>query len=92
MSEQSTASRHTGPARPSRTPDRGNVVTRFFRSIALFIAQILDELRKVVRPTREELTTYTTVVIVFVSVVMLIVFGLDTLFKAIVAWAFGSGT
>jgi len=64
-------------------------VSRFFGSIALFVSQIIDELRKVVRPTRHELLTYTSVVIVFVAVVMMYVFGLDTLFTKLVLWVFG---
>jgi len=64
-------------------------VGRFFEAIALFVSQILDELRKVVRPTRHELVTYTTVVIVFVSVVMALVWGLDQLIIKLVALVFG---
>jgi len=65
-------------------------VGRFFGSIALFISQILDELRKVVRPTRHELITYTSVVIVFVSGVMAYVWGLDQLIVKLIALAFGN--
>lgn len=58
-----------------------------------FIRQILDELRKVVRPTRQEWTTYTIVVITFVVTVMMIVFGLDTVFTKLVFLVFaGSGS
>ena len=64
-------------------------MSRFFGSISLFVSQIIDELRKVVRPTRHELLTYTSVVIVFVAVVMMYVFGLDTLFTKLVLWVFG---
>ena len=64
-------------------------MSRFFGSIALFVSQIIDELRKVVRPTRHELLTYTSVVIVFVGVIMMFVFGLDTLFTKLVLWVFG---
>jgi len=64
-------------------------VSRFFGSIGLFVSQIIDELRKVVRPTRHELLTYTSVVIVFVGVIMMFVFGLDTLFTKLVLWVFG---
>lgn len=60
----------------------------FFGRIALFIAQVLDELRKVVRPTREELITYTTVVMVFVIAVMLFVAALDFGIGKLVFWAF----
>lgn len=64
-------------------------MSRFFGSISLFVSQIIDELRKVVRPTRHELLTYTSVVIVFVAVIMMFVFGLDTLFTKLVLWVFG---
>jgi len=70
-------------------PRRGNPVGRFVASVALFIRQILDELRKVVRPTRHELVTYTSVVIVFVSTVMMYVWGLDQLVIKLIALMFG---
>jgi preprotein translocase subunit SecE len=51
------------------------------KRLALFYRQIVAELRKVVWPTRSQLTTYTTVVIVFVVImiglVTVIDFGLD---------------
>jgi preprotein translocase subunit SecE len=64
-------------------------VGRFFASVALFIRQILDELRKVVRPTRHELVTYTGVVIFFVTTVMMYVWGLDKLVIRLVDFLFG---
>jgi preprotein translocase subunit SecE len=63
-----------------------------FGAISLFISQIIDELRKVVRPTREELTTYTLVVIVFVVAIMAMVFGMDYAFTRLVLWTFGGGS
>jgi preprotein translocase subunit SecE len=35
-----------------------------------FVRQVFAELRKVVRPTRQELITYSSVVLVFVLIVM----------------------
>ena len=67
-----------GPAKDGRT------------SPALFIRQIVSELRKVIWPTRKELTTYTVVVVVFVIVMLTIVGGLDYLFAKGVLWAFGN--
>ena len=64
-------------------------MSRFFKAIALFISQILDELRKVVRPTRHELVVYTSVVIFFVSVVMAYVWSLDQAFVKLVGFLFG---
>ncbi|WP_265520610.1 preprotein translocase subunit SecE [Oerskovia flava] len=48
-----------------------------FARIALFVRQVIAELKKVVTPTRSELITYTTVVLVFVVVVMAFVTVLD---------------
>ena len=64
----------------------GNVFTR----IALFIRQVVAELRKVVWPTRKELLTYTWVVIVFVTVLAIIVALLDLGFAKLVLKVFGS--
>ena len=38
-----------------------------FARVGLFYRQVVSELRKVVWPTRNQLTTYTAVVLVFVS-------------------------
>jgi preprotein translocase subunit SecE len=48
-----------------------------FARMGLFYRQIIAELRKVVWPSRNELTNYTTVVVTFVVVVMAFVAGLD---------------
>ncbi|HST84985.1 MAG TPA: preprotein translocase subunit SecE [Kineosporiaceae bacterium] len=55
----------------------------------LFLRQVIAELRKVVRPTRTELITYTSVVLVFVLMVMTYVSVLDLGFGKLVLWAFG---
>jgi preprotein translocase subunit SecE len=60
------------------------------RGPALFLRQVVAELRKVVRPTRTELITYTSVVLVFVLAVMLYVSLLDLGLGRLVLWAFGS--
>ena len=57
----------------------------------LFLRQVVAELRKVVRPTRNELVTYTTVVLVFVLSVMVYVSVLDYGLGKLVLWAFGGG-
>ena len=62
-----------------------------FARIALFIRQVINELKKVVTPTRRELFSYTGVVLVFVIIMMGIVYGLDYLFSFGVTWVFGDG-
>ena len=66
-------------AKKQKDPNRKNIFAR----TALFYRQIIAELRKVVWPSRNDLTTYTTVVIVFVVVIMALVYGLDTGFAAL---------
>ncbi|MFD3481666.1 MULTISPECIES: preprotein translocase subunit SecE [unclassified Streptomyces] len=57
--------------------------------LALFYRQIVAELRKVVWPTRNQLTTYTTVVIVFVVVMIGLVTVMDYGFQRVVKYVFG---
>jgi preprotein translocase subunit SecE len=59
--------------------------------IALFYRQVIAELRKVIWPTRRELITYTTVVLVFVIVIMAYVGVLDLAFGRLVLAVFGNG-
>ncbi|MDR0594056.1 MAG: preprotein translocase subunit SecE [Bifidobacteriaceae bacterium] len=54
-----------------------------------FVRQVISELRKVVRPTRQELMTYSSVVVVFVLIVMAFIFGIDTLIGEVIMWVFG---
>lgn len=65
----------------------------FFARIALFVRQVIGELKKVVAPTRQELVNYTLVVLVFVIIMMVIVTVLDLAFGSAIGWIFGgSGT
>ena len=61
----------------------------FFARIAIFLRQVIGELKKVVTPTRKELINYTAVVLVFVVIVMIIVTVLDLGFGRAVLWVFG---
>jgi preprotein translocase subunit SecE len=79
-----TTSSATG-ARTSSRKTGGGLMSR----MRLFVRQVVSELKKVVRPTRNELITYTTVVLVFVLAVMTFVFGLDFAFGKLVLWVFG---
>ncbi|GAB3042950.1 preprotein translocase subunit SecE [Sediminivirga luteola] len=60
----------------------------FFGRIALFFREMISELKKVVRPTRKELINYTSVVLGFVILMMLIVTGLDFVFGKLAATVF----
>ncbi len=60
-----------------------------FARIGLFYRQILSELKKVVWPTRKQLSTYTAVVLVFVLFIIAVVSLLDLVLTKIVFWVFG---
>jgi len=68
-------------------PDRQSL--GIFGRIGLFYRQVLAELRKVVWPTRNQLTTYTAVVLVFVGFIIAVVSILDTALTKLVFWIFG---
>ncbi|MFN3865666.1 MAG: preprotein translocase subunit SecE [Demequina sp.] len=59
-----------------------------FGRIALFVRQVISELKRVVTPTREELIRYIWVVLAFVAVMMLIVFAMDFVFNWLAATVF----
>ena len=66
--------------------DASTVKPNIFMRIGLFIKQIIDELRKVVTPTRKELLLWSIAVFIFVIFLMLLVTGLDFgLGKAVMA-------
>jgi preprotein translocase subunit SecE len=73
-------------ARAERAQKRGP-----FARIALFLRQVMNELKKVITPTRKELISYTAVVLVFVVFMMAIVSLLDLLFGTGVGFIFGNG-
>ena len=83
-SETEGTSSSVAPRRKDDAAGRGR-----FARLGRFLRQVVAELKKVVRPTRTELITYTSVVLVFVLMVMLIVSGLDFAFGKLVLWAFG---
>ena len=70
----------------TRTKEAGS---GFFGRIVNFIREIFAELQKVIWPTRKELLTYTSVVIVFVAIMMTFVSLLDVGFARLMFLVFG---
>ncbi|MFG2890014.1 preprotein translocase subunit SecE [Streptomyces sp. NPDC048248] len=60
-----------------------------FARLALFYRQVVAELRKVVWPTRSQLSTYTSVVIVFVVIIIGLVTVIDLGINRVVGYVFG---
>jgi len=80
------AANSTGQQAPGAPRKRG-----FFGRIALFLRQVVDELRKVVTPTREELVKLTGIVLAFVIFMIALVSLLDLVFGWGASFVFGDG-
>ncbi len=76
-----TATR-TESATPRTPGGRGGKPTRFVR-------ESISEMRKVLWPSRNELVTYSIVVIIFVVIMVALVAGLDIGFAKLVLLTFG---
>jgi preprotein translocase subunit SecE len=79
----------TAVAERSAKPKKEVRRTGLFGRIGGFFREVVSELRKVIWPTRKELLTYTTIVIVFVVVMTTIVGLLDLGLGKVILWAFG---
>jgi preprotein translocase subunit SecE len=60
-----------------------------FARVGLFYRQVVSELSKVVWPTRKQLSTYTAVVMVFVTFIIAVVSVFDLVITKLVFWVFG---
>lgn len=92
MSESAAAVPSEGRAkRPSTAPRtrEAGAGKGLFGRIALFWRQVVAELKKVVWPTRQDLITYTTVVLVFVVIVMAFITVVDIGIGQLMLWVFG---
>ncbi len=61
----------------------------FFARIPQFYRQVLSELRRVVWPTRKQVSTYTTVVMVFVTFMIAVISLFDLGLTKVIFWIFG---
>ena len=75
--------------RSERIERDGWWLSRAVASLSRFFREIVAELRKVIWPSRQELITYTIVVVVFVVIMVSIVAGLDIGFAKLVVAVFG---
>jgi preprotein translocase subunit SecE len=81
VTETRATSSSSGERRPSKAPER--------TSLPLFFRQVIAELRKVIWPTRDQLSTYFVVVLAFVLVLIGIVSVLDYGFNSLMFRVFG---
>ena len=79
-----TAARGDDARRPKKGTRR-NPVAR----TSTYVRQVMAELRKVIWPTRSELVTYTSVVLVFVAIMVSVVAVFDFAFTKAVLAVFG---
>jgi preprotein translocase subunit SecE len=81
-----TQTTERAPRRPAAAAGRRRSPVQ---RVALYYKQIVNELRKVIWPTRTELVTYTIVSLVFVSAMIAIVALFDYAFGKAVLAVFG---
>jgi preprotein translocase subunit SecE len=72
-----------------KSADQSEGKLSVFARVGLFYRQVINELKKVVWPTREMLTTYTAVVLVFVVFIIAVVSLIDLVLTKVVFWVFG---
>ena len=80
------ATRRGTAVRDGGRSGKGSLPSRFVR----FLREVVAELRKVIWPTRNQLVTYTIVVLVFVSFMVALVALMDYLFGRGVLFLFGT--
>jgi len=73
------------PTRASHGETKGNI----FKRIARFLREVVAELRKVIWPTRNEMVTYSIVVILFLIFMIALTWGADFGFAKLVGLIFG---
>ena len=66
-----------------------NEEKNFFARIPQFYRQVVSELRRVVWPTRKQVSTYTTVVMVFVTFMIAVISIFDFGLTKVIFWIFG---
>jgi len=86
--ESSAAPGRDVATRPAAAPVRRERTALPART-SLYFRQVVAELRKVIWPSRQELTHYTTVVVVFVLVMIALLAFLDYVFGRLMFWVFG---
>ncbi|CAM3290557.1 preprotein translocase subunit SecE [Stackebrandtia soli] len=86
-SKTKTDSKKSDDKKEAKNPDaRRGPIGRLF----LFFREVVEQLRKVVYPTRKELLTYTLVVLVFVAIMIAVITGFDLGFNRVVELVFGN--
>ncbi|MFC4335794.1 preprotein translocase subunit SecE [Salininema proteolyticum] len=77
-----TGKKTTGKKSPKNAKRKGG--------LGLFFRQVIEQLRKVVYPTKKQLVTYSIVVLIFVLFMMAYIGGLDWVFREGIQRAFGA--
>ncbi|OFL66432.1 preprotein translocase subunit SecE [Brevibacterium sp. HMSC063G07] len=75
-------------AESQASSERARKKRGFFGAIIQFLREVVDQLKKVVTPSRKELINYTLVVLGFVAVMMVLVTILDFVFGKLAGFIF----
>ncbi len=89
MSETASAVPAGGDARAPKAQGDATRRPGPIARVTTYVRQVVSELRKVIWPTRKELVTYTSVVLVFVVIMVSLVAAFDFAFTQAVLAVFG---
>lgn len=92
MTDTEATGSEPGRSTSSEASTRAHKEPRKKGGLGKFLREVIAELRKVVYPSRQELLTYTAVVLVFVIIVMIYVSALDFGIGRLIGWALGGGS
>lgn len=81
----STPGKGRATPRRDRAQSKGNIFTRVMR----YLREVASELRKVIWPTRNEMTTYSIVVVLFLIFMIAVTWAADFGFAKLILWIFG---
>jgi preprotein translocase subunit SecE len=83
-----TRSEATRPSGRAASTRRGGLLVDAVLRVVRFVREVVAELIKVIWPTRNELVTYTIVVIIFMVIMIAFVAGLDLGFAKLIVAVF----
>lgn len=88
MTEVSAQSEGSTPK--GKKPGKAAGLASLRNRVVKFLRESVSELRRVVWPTKQQVTTYTTVVLTFVVIMALMIFAIDYVAGQGVLFIFGS--
>lgn len=89
MAKQKNMPAKTSSKKPTKKNSKKIDIVSIFKKITRFIKDVIVELKKVTWPSRKNLISYTIAVVVFVIIMMVVIYGIDSGAAAAIQAIFG---